>query len=455
MSTLTFTPIGAGSQIGANCYLAAANGHQLLLDCGVHPKIDGVEALPQFDLLKKRPEAVVVTHGHIDHCGALPYFLREYPASVCCTTKPTVTIIDRMLHNSVSVMGKVALERGIKEYPLYTHSDVDFALSRTFGVDLNEEFEPVTGSIFRTTFQHSGHVLGAAGVVIRTPDHTLYYTSDICVTNQELMQGLKFLDKSIKVDTLVIESTRGAHVDEYPKTYSGEIERFAEAANEVLNNGGCVLVPAFALGRTQELCNILVRLQRDGLLGNVPIYASGLGRAIYEVYSKFPEYLRKGTQLCPLNQFKRIGDVWEKTVRKSLLREPCIIIATSGMMLENTPSALVAMEMVQETRHGIFFAGYLDPDTLGYKVLHAQVGDSLSFELGGLRVPIKLANIQSFHFSAHAPREDLMSVIEHIQPKNLIFVHGDPEAVDWMRENCSGSYRKYAPEIGETVSLEN
>jgi Cft2 family RNA processing exonuclease len=455
LSTLTFTPIGAGSSIGANCYLVTANGHQLLLDCGVHPKIEGYESLPKFELLNRTPDAVVLSHGHIDHCGSLPYFMREFPETMCYVTEPTVGIIDRMLHNSVSVMGKLAVERGISEYPLYSHEDVDYAIAQTRGIPVGLDFQPTRSHKFVCRFQHAGHVLGSAGILIQTTGHNFYYTGDICRTNQELMEGMTMLDPSIKIDTLVIESTRGAHVDEYPKTYDGEIARFAAACKEVLERGGCVLVPAFALGRTQELCNILSRLQREGLVPHAPIYASGLGRAIYEIYNRYQDYLRDDAALMPLTNFKRIGDIWDRRTRKALLSEPGIIVATSGMMLENTPSAMIAMDMVQQEQHGIFFAGYLDPDTLGYKLQHAQPGAWMAFELNAPAVEVKLANIQSFHFSAHAPREDLLSVIEHFHPKNLIFVHGDPEAVDWMRSNTNGYCKKFAPEIGESVVLES
>lgn len=455
MSTLTFTPIGAGSSIGANCYLVSTNGQQVLVDCGVHPKTDGVESLPKFELLTSSPDAVLLSHGHIDHCGALPYFMRDFPNATCYVTEPTVGIIDRMLHNSVSVMGKLAIERKIAGYPLYTHEDVDYAIANTRGMPLDHDFQPTRSNKLQVRFQHAGHVLGSAGILMRSPEHTLYYTGDICRTNQELMEGMTFLDPSIKVDTLVIESTRGAHVDEYPKTYEGEIERFGTAISAVLARGGCALVPAFALGRTQELCNVLTRLQREGIIPNVPIYASGLGRAMYEIYNRYQDYLREDVYLQPLNHFKRIGDVWDRGARRALLSEPAIIVATSGMMLENTPSAMLAMDMVKDERHGIFFSGYLDPDTLGYKLLHHEPGASFAFELGSVPVDVKLKDIQAFHFSAHAPREDLMSVIDYFHPKNLIFVHGDAEAVEWMRANTNGYCKKFAPEIGESVVLES
>ncbi len=455
MSTVTFTAIGSGSEIGANSYAIAAGGQTILLDCGMHPKKEGLEALPDFSILQKAPEAVIVSHAHIDHCGAVPYLLKEFPSAYCYATQPTVNIMDRMLHNSVSVMTTIAIERGILEYPLYGHSDVEYAIRRSYGLGLNQEFDLGPKSPFRASLHHSGHVLGGACVLLRAGEHTIFYTGDVCMAQQELMDGLTLLDESIAVDTLIIESTRGTHENGHSISFEGEVERFAEEIRKVVEGGGTVLVPSFALGRTQELLNIISRLQETALVPDVPVYASGLGRAVYEVYDKYSHYLRPDTTLRPLGGYKRIGDVWERDVRRQLLGSPGIIVATSGMMIENTPSSLIAMEMAGHSKHGIFFVGYLDPDTLGYKLLHAEKGDRLAFELNGPPVPVKLGNRQSFSFSAHATREDLCRLVDHVTPKNIVFVHGDAEAVSWMHENTASVFRKHIPAVGRTITLKD
>ena len=120
----------------------------------------------------------------------------------------------------------------------------------------------------------------------------------------------------------------------------------------------------------------------------------------------------------------------------------------------NTPSSIIAQKMVQEKRHGIFFVGYLDHETLGYKLLHSTPGDELQFSLGGEHVPVALENIQRFSFSAHAPRASLLRLIEHIKPKNVVFVHGDLEAIAWMNSHMDGKYQSFAPAIGQTIQLE-
>jgi len=454
LSTITFRTLGNGSEIGANSYLVGFDGQEVVLDCGIHPKKEGFEALPDFSPLDSAPLAVLVSHGHIDHCGALPCLLREYPATECYATQPTISIMDRMLHNSVSVMGTLALERGIPEYPLYSHGEVDHVIRHAYGLGFQREFALTWDSPLRASFHPSGHVLGSAGILLRIPGHTLFYTGDMCLAQQELMGGLALLDDSVRIDTLVIESTRGAHAKGSSITFEGEVARFARETRKVLERGGVALVPSFALGRSQELLNVISRLMRSEELPEVPVYASGLGRAIYEIYDKYQDYLKPGAELRPLYEFKRIGDVWEKSVRRDLLKRSCIIVATSGMMIENTPSAMIAQDIVRRRKHGIFFVGYLDPETLGYRLVHAAPGDALQFELGAHPVEVLLENRQQFSFSAHAHREDLRWLIEHVRPKNVVFVHGDEDAIRWMCENCSGNVLKHVPEPEETLLLE-
>ena len=452
-STITLTVLGGGGEVGAACFQVDFDGCRVLLDCGTHPKKEGLDALPALSLLNAAPDALVVSHGHADHIGAVPYLLREFPLTRVYATAPTVSIMDRMLHNSVAVMETLAKERGIADYPLYDHSDASYAVRCARGFDLGEPID-IEGSVpVEVKFQHAGHVLGSGSVLLRGQGHTLYYTADICETNQELMGGYEPLPRDEQVDTLIIECTRGATEESRIKKYENEVDRLAESLSKVLLGGGCVLIPSFALGRMQEVLNIVSRLQETGRVPSVPVYASGLGRAVYEIYSRFEHYLRPDAMLRSLDLYDRIGNVWDPARTENLLREPSIIVATSGMMIENTPSAMIARTMVKETRHGIFFVGYLDHETLGYKLLHSQPGDVLKFANGYPSTEVRLANIQRYDFSAHAPRAALCNVIEHIKPKNVIYIHGDTDALAWMQENTGNGFTSHVPLVGQTVEL--
>ncbi len=452
--TISLSVLGGGGEIGANCYQLGINGHGILLDSGTHPKKEGLGALPEYGILGKAPDVCLISHGHQDHCGSLPYLLRQFPAVRTFATIPTARIMDRMLHNSVAVMGLIAKERGVAEYPLYEHEDVNYAMRSVTGRPFNEPFPLPIEAEVEVSFLRAGHVLGGASVLIKTRGHNVLYTGDFCEVDQELLPGCETLGRDLHVDTLVIEATHGATDETAINPYAEECYRLGEAITPVLNNGGAVLLPSFALGRTQEVLNIVSRLQEEGMIPPVPVYASGLGRAVYELYDRFTDYLRDDADLRPLEQFHRIGNVWESAVVENLISKPCIIVATSGMMLRNTPSAMIAREMVRHTHHGIFFLGYLDPDTPGHALLHGRVGDRHFLALGKPGMECRLANIRRFSFSAHAHRKTLQQRIREIAPKNVVFVHGDADAIAWMRDNTNNDFRCFSPHIGQTISLE-
>ncbi len=377
-----------------------------------------------------------------------------HPETPIFATEATIGVMDRMLHNSVSVMNILVRERGIQGYPLYTHDDVDAALVQACAMTFDDEFSLHKDGTVPARFLHAGHVLGSASVLMRFPGHTVFYTGDICASDQEIMTGLVPLEEDERVDTLIIESTYGANGAADSITYHRETERFRNAVSAVLERGGVALVPSFALGRTQEMLNIIARLQDTGRLPDVPVYASGLGRAIYEVYHRFEDYLEPDCQLQPLSRFGRLGDVWRPEVVKGLLTEPAIIVATSGMMIENTPSALIAEQLIQEKHHGIFFVGYLDPETPGCQLLHSKVGDMMRYALGRPAVPRVTEDVLHFNFSAHATRNELREVIRRLHPKNVVFVHGDPDAIDWMYHQAGNGSRTFTMAPGESVTLE-
>jgi Cft2 family RNA processing exonuclease len=451
---ISFAVLGGGGEVGANCFELSIGGHHLILDSGTHPKKDGRESLPEFSLLRRAPDAVIVSHAHVDHCGSLPYLVRQFPSSRVHSTFPTMRIMDRMLHNSVSVMKTLSRERGIADYPLYEHEDVNYAIQSVKGHDFEKAFTVGSAPDVKATFLRAGHVLGSASVLIEAEGHTVLYTGDICQRRQELLPGMQPFPQNVQVDTLIIEATHGATDEAHHPDYDAEIERLSDEIAKVISGGGVAMVPCFALGRMQEMLNVIARRQEEGKIPKVPVYASGLGRAIYEIYDRYYDYLLPDAELRPLAQFERMGNVWEDGVVRDLLSQPCIIVATSGMMLENTPSALIAESMVRDRRHGIFFVGYLDHETLGYQLLHSQEGDALRFRLGGDPVPVALRNIQRFYFSAHAPRAVLRDLVDRLEPRNVIYVHGDQPALDWMLAHSGNGRRAYAPTVGQQITIE-
>ena len=458
----TFTAIGGGKEIGANSYLLKMDGVPLLLDAGLHPKKYGLESLPDFGLIDRELEAIFISHSHLDHVGALPVVSRSHPQAPILATIPTKDIAIRMLHNTVTVMNIFREEKGIKDYPFFEHEDLWPLEEEMIGLEfkgpgsglssrnrIQSERLHIRGGI-EARFIPAGHVLGAAGLLLRQEGRHLFYTGDISLQDQAIIAGAIVPDADI--DTLVMECTYANDAEYYSRNREGEIKSFAAAASEVLSRGGCVLIPAFALGKTQELLHIIHRLIRERRLPSVPLYLSGLGKSITEIYQEHIRYLRPQASALTFELFSVLQYLDDLAIRELLL-EPSIIVATNGMMVENTPSARLARWMVREERHGIFFCGYIDPDTLGYLVFHSNPGDSIAFDPDDEPVTVVNSNIRRFYLSSHADRSELLELARRVRPKKVVLVHGEEAGMEFMKRELGGEMEVFIGEKGRTIHL--
>jgi predicted metal-dependent RNase len=192
---------------------------------------------------------------------------------------------------------------------------------------------------------------------------------------------------------------------------------------------------------------------RSGKIPSVPLFISGLGKSITEIYQDHRRYLRPQAPVLSFDLYSVLGYLDDLSIQ-SLLQNPCIIVATNGMMVENTPSARIARWMVQDERHGIFFCGYIDPDTLGYRVFHAGVGDEIPFSAEGEPVTLKNPHIRRFYLSSHADRYELLEVARRINPRAVVLLHGEKEGIEYMKGELEGEFQVLIGERGKTISLD-
>jgi Cft2 family RNA processing exonuclease len=300
-------------------------------------------------------------------------------------------------------------------------------------------------------FVPAGHVLGAGGLFLRQGRRRIFYTGDISLTDQALIPGAALPDE--RIDALILECTYAGDGSGYSRRRGDEIEAFAREASSILENGGSVLVPAFALGKTQELLYLIHTLTVEGRIPPVPRYISGLGKSITEIYQDHRRHLRPHVSPLSFEIYSVLGLLNDLSIPE-LLREPCLIIATNGMMAENTPSARIARWMVGSEKHGIFFCGYVDPETLGYRVLHARPGDRLAFSPGEDQVEAKNGNIKRFYLSSHADRSQLLEVARTLRPGLIVLVHGEKEGMDSLQEELGKDFAVVQGEKGKTINLD-
>ena len=453
---ITFTNLSRSVEIGSNCYLLDMDGSRIVLDSGMHPKKEGAEAAPDFSLIGAAdPDCIFITHSHLDHIGTLPVLQDKYPAAEVIMTEGTAAIGDAMLHNSVNVMTAKRTQEGIVEYPFFTHGELEHATRNWMPRPYNAPFRTGrNGEVLATLFD-AGHILGSCGVQLEsTSGKTVFYTGDVQFENQTLIAGADFPESG--VDILILESTHGVTERAADYTRAKELRRFADTIREVLEGGGAVLIPVFALGKSQGLLCEIGKFKKKGLIPDVPVYFGGLSSKITAVFDKLADSTPR------LNPGYRLRESVEthglpKQGREPLVASPGnIYLVSSGMMSEHTVSHLLAEQVMPHPNDGILFVGYSDPDSPAGKIKAAPHGEPLKLRAkGGQAYPLN-CRVESFDFSGHATRDALVEFAASLTPKKVILVHGDPPALAWMQQHIQAALPNaevIIPEPGKAIRL--
>jgi Cft2 family RNA processing exonuclease len=448
------------TDIGASAWFVEMEGHRLLLDAGTHPRREGRPSLPLYDLVKKQElDAIAISHCHHDHVGSLPVALRYFPQAHALMTELSYFLVERVLHNSVNVMTRQRDELGIKEYPLYSHNEVDEIAPLFQGFKYNR---PIDWAAFRKTragflsptleFYDAGHALGSAGIMVRGQKETLFYTGDVCFHDQTILKSARFED--VHAGVLLMETTRGNRPAPPGFTREAEIERLSRAIQRVLERKGSVLIPTFALGRTQEILALLAILMAADKLRRQPIYVGGLGRVFTEIYDLESHRTHRQHPDLQLHEALNLV-VLEQGRAQTMPLTGRLFVITAGMMTEKTAAHDLALRMIGDARHAIFLVGYTDPDTPGGRLRAAKPGQTFLFSASGGEVT-RDCEVQEFDLTAHAQREELLDFVGQIQPRAVLLGHGEEDSRNWFEEQIRARHPKmkiFQPQPGKTVEV--
>lgn len=447
--------------IGASAWFVDIEGHKILLDAGSHPKFEGRASQPLYSLIAKEDvDAIAISHCHHDHIGSLPVAVRHFPKAHVLMTELSYFIIERVLHNSVNVMTRQRDELGIKEYPLYTHDEVDeiSALFQAFKYNRQIEwasFDKTRAGFLSPTleFFDAGHALGSAGIHVRGDKQTLFYTGDVCFHDQTILRAARFED--VKADVLIMETTRGNRQNPPGFTRQKEAERLAESIQRVLEKKGSVLLPTFALGRTQEILAQLALLMESGKLKKQPIYIGGLGRVFTEIYDL--EAHRSYRQHHNLRLTEALNLIVPERGQAEHMRlgGGRLFVITAGMMSEQTPAHDLGLRMIGDDRMAIFFVGYCDPNTPGGRLKAAKPGETFVFSPSGGEVT-RRCEVDSFDLTAHANRDDLLEFVGQVSPHTVLLGHGEADSRQWFEDRIRTRWPKIRvvqPQVGLSVEV--
>lgn len=370
------------------------------------------------------PKIVLVSHGHLDHCGAVPNLMYLNPEVYM--TPPTVEF--------TSLLGRDTLKLAhttLSGVAPFDPEDLHKLSRMTRKKDYGETFKT---NGYRVCFYNAGHIPGASGIRLESESgESLFYTGDFSLKETRLVPGAAEFPEA---DTLVLESTYFGE-DHIPRKETEE--RFIESVLDTLDRGGTALIPAFAIGRTQEILMLLDAHE-------IRAYVDGMGRDVYKILQKYPEYLRNHELLD--RAFRRAISV-KGQQRNSVFKEPSVIVTTAGM-LNGGPALYYLSRLYKDPKSKILLTGYQVEGTNGRLALEHGI-----IETGG-DVLILKPKIEQYDFSAHSGDHELKKLVKDFCKKGTerVFVmHGNKTKFfsQWISDEIGVDV--HAPSNGESFTF--
>ena len=429
-----FVALGGGDEIGASSYLLQANGKRVLIDAGL--RLRGSRVYPDFPFVSQigmlglwECDCVCLTHAHLDHSGALPAVHQKAPEIPLYATPPTKDIAAILLRDTVKIAHKKGMFQGDVQIRRHSQEAVQNALKNLIVRPYSQSFEAAPD--IQIAFYPAGHILGAAMVLVEIGEFHALFTGDFGGDGQVTVPGYHLPDPLPPIDLMVCESTYAYRRQASEKSLVEQQRDLLGNISNTVSQGGKVLVPAFAVGRSQEILLLLRQAFADQQVDPFPVWSDGMVNQVCQVYDKHRGYLRSdsqetigdvlfdaelGIQPAP---FTRGGPDFASQLDKEA---PCCIVASSGMLVNGSRSASYASRLIEEKRNRILFTGYLDEESPGKGLLNA-IARKPRFKINGKEHTVR-ADVKRYHLSAHASLDQIVSLVERVKPKNVVFVHG-------------------------------
>ena len=412
--------LGGGNEVGnVGVVLEDKTKNRLLLDYGIAPT-----SPPKYPKEAPFVKNAIITHSHVDHLGMAPWLPANYNTNLHGTE--LTAEISRMMWNDCYKISS------IEKYPLpWDKRDIDIAMDSWITHDFNDSWIQEN---WKLTLLNAGHIPGAGMLKVETDNKNILFTGDFDTRNSPLTKGAKPED----VDILFIEGTYGGrnHADQ-----ELELSRFIDNVIRVTDNGGTILIPAFANGRTQDM---MMRLHQN--CPELDVHIDGMGKRITKLHLEHNQFLRNPSALNDAwNWSKRVSS---KSDRKKAL-EADVIISTSGM-LQGGPAIWYLNRLRHNMENEIFFTGYQAKDTGGRKL---QTKSRL--DIFGKEVNIPL-NWEKFSFSTHAGHKEITEFVYSCDPQDVIIYHTDPNnsRPHLVEELESNGINTHSPENGHSYIIE-
>ncbi len=453
-SWIRLSALGGFREVGRTSMYLHTPESRVLIDCGVNIAAgDNENAFPYLNLPEfsiQDLDAVIVTHAHLDHCGFVPYlYYMGYEGPIYCTP-PTRDLMFLLQWDYLDV-----IEREGKELP-YSRMFVKKLLKYIIPLDYGEVTD-VSPDI-RLTLHNAGHILGSSIAHFHIGDglYNLAYTGDLKFEKSRLFEPANA--RFPRLETLITEGTYGGMNDVQPSRREAEQE-LMKILNDTVSQSGKVLVPTFSVGRAQELMVALDEYMNQGILNQVPVFLDGMIWEATGIHTTYPEYLNKELrdQIFHKGRNPFLAEVFKRvtgsTMRKEVVDgEPCIIIATSGM-LSGGPAIEYLKNLADNPKNGLIFVGYQAEGSLGRRIQKGWKEIPMSDNGKTKVVQINMGIHTIDGFSGHSDRNQLMNYIRRLNPmpERFVVCHGEESK---CIELASALYKTFRSETRAPQNLE-
>lgn len=445
--SVSVKPLGAGQEVGRSCVIVTIKDVKIMFDCGVHMVHGDNRKFPDFrkivsnstEIIKnknmyanltedkidynKHLDLLIITHFHLDHCGALPYFTEVcgYTGPII-TSQPTKAILPITLEDFRNIISDY---RG--ETSILRSEQIIACMDKITTMEIGEE--RIINNRIKVTSYYAGHVLGAGIYKIEVDGYSVIYTGDYNTSSDRHLAGA-YVPK-LYADIFITETTYG---DTIRDTKRAREREFLKKIQSTIDQGGKVLIPIFALGRAQELCILLDTYWRRTRC-EVPIYFAGpLAEKANFYYKLFVNWTNQKIQ--NMFQERNVFDFsFIKHADKSVIKgnQPMVIFATPGM-LHGGLSLSIFKEIAQDAKNCVIIPGYCTAGTVGNKILSGERQVEIDKQMIEVR-----SEVYYMSFSAHADAKGLLQLIKNAAPKNVVLVHGDAEVMKKFQKSVESS----------------
>ncbi|WP_428223439.1 MBL fold metallo-hydrolase RNA specificity domain-containing protein [Flavobacterium sp.] len=446
---------GAAGTVTGSKTLIESNGIRILIDCGLFQGSKETRQLnwESLSVLPSSIDYVLLTHGHLDHCGWLPRLVMQgFEGKIYCT-RPTKSIAQLILLDSAKIQEEEAEKANREQFskhhpaePLYTVQDAErvFPFFRVIQLETEVNLDAEISA----RFFYAGHILGACSIALQLEGKTLVFSGDIGRDNDDLMYPPI---KPRKADCVFLESTYGdrLHPDSVP------LEDLEDCINETIARGGTVVIPSFAVERAQTIMYLIWQLKKQGRIPEIPyIIDTPMGIKVIDLFTENKKWHKLDLQECDAmcSMFELVTD-FEETMETIANDFPKVVIAASGMVTGGRVLSYLE-KYISSSKNTVVIVGFQAEGTRGRKLIEGVK----EIKIYGHYYPVEAKIVELEGLSAHGDQEDLLLWLSEIDPKpeKIFLVHGETNALKVLKEKIEEKYGVFCelPFIGQQFDFD-